>query len=345
MGNLPIRPDAASNWATEHDSLFGLITLLTIVFTILVIALVIFFAVKYRRGSKVDRGNRVHEHLKLEITWSVIPMLLGLGVFAWGASLYARERVAPKDAMEIFVIGKQWMWHIQHMNGVRENNELTVPIDTPVKLTMVSQDVIHAFYVPEFRIQYMVVPGRYTQQWFIPTKIGRYRIFCNMYCGTDHSEMIGYVNVVTKSDYQRFLGGRGAALHPTELGVAEMGKNLYEQYACANCHGPQDAPRGPALYGITGTQRPLQQGGSVLVDDDYLRESLVDPSRQIVRGYDDIMPSYKDLTEEQLLALVTYIKTLGIRHEGGATPPAGEQSTRQSTNTTRVEPRGTGTNR
>jgi cytochrome c oxidase subunit II len=328
MGNFPLRPDNASTFANEHDALFGLITALTIFFTVVVLALVIFFAVKYRRGSKADRSRPQHENLKLEIAWSVFPLILALGVFAWGARLFVHMRTPPKDAIEIFVIGKQWMWHVQHQNGVRENNMLTIPVNKPVKLTMISQDVIHAFYVPEFRSQYMVVPGRYTQQWFEPTKVGTYKILCNMYCGTSHSEMVGHVRVLSQSDYQRWLEGGGEEMKAASLTIEDRGRDLYNELVCTNCHMEKDNPRGPSLYALAGSRRVMNDNRVVDADDDYLRDAITHAGKTIVKGYDDTMPDYSDLTEEQVLWLLAYMKSLGNpRTEGGATPEVGPAST------------------
>lgn len=312
MGSFALKPDPASNFANEHDALFFIITALTVFFTCLVLAFMIFFVLKYRKGSKADRTNRIHEHFQLEMAWTIIPLFLAIGVFAWGAKLYVDLRTPPKDAIEVFVIGKQWMWHIQHLNGVRENNMLTVPVNKPIKLTMVSQDVIHAFYVPEFRIQYMVVPGRYTQQWFRPTKTGKYKILCNMYCGTAHSEMVGFVRVLSEADYQRWLQGSGKDLPPVTQSVESLGKDLFDDLVCVNCHTAKDTPRGPSLFAIAGTRRKLTGGATAVADDSYLRDALLDPEKHVTEGYDKTMPTYKEnLSEEQLLWMIAYLKSLG----------------------------------
>lgn len=191
--NSPLAPPQASSFAREHDTIYFALWALTIVFTIIVCGAVLWFCVRYRVGTKADRSRPLYEHLGLELSWSVIPGILALIMFYYEARLFIKVRTPPADAQEIFVIGKQWMWHVQHPEGVRENNTLHVPIDKPIKLTMISQDVIHAFYIPAFRTQMMVVPGRYTDMWFTPTKVGEYHLFCNMYCGTQHSEMGGTV--------------------------------------------------------------------------------------------------------------------------------------------------------
>lgn len=315
---LPLVPEQATDLAKEHDYLFGLLTGLTLFFTVVVGLLVIIFAVKYRESNKrVNRKRPVHENLKVEIAWTVIPLFMALGVFAWSASLYVRQRTVPENASEIFVIGKQWMWHVQHPNGVRENNRLTVPVGQPIKLNMISQDVIHAFYVPEFRNQFMVVPGRYTHMSFTPTRTGEFKLFCNMYCGTLHSQMVGYVRVVTREKYEEFLAAGGEELGPMAKTMAEKGKELFDQYNCGSCHGPEDTRSGPSLVNTYGKRRQLASGEAVVADDDYIRAAIVHTNKQVTAGY-DVMPSYEgQFSEEQVLHLLTYIRSLGF---GSAKP-------------------------
>lgn len=311
--NYDMAPPQASTFAPKVDALFYVISALTAFFTIVVFALVIFFALKYRKGSKANRDNIVHDSHKIELAWSLPPLFLGLGIFAWGAHLFIEMRTMPKDAVEIFVIGKQWMWHVQHPNGVRENNTIHVPLGKKVKLTMISQDVIHAVYIPAFRAQYQVIPGRYTSLWFEPTKEGKYPLFCNMYCGTQHSEMGGYVYVVKPDEYASFLERNGEPKKPGPTSLVEKGKELYTQLNCAGCHELADTTRGPSLHGIVGTPRKLKTGEPVLADDDYLRESIVRPEVKINAGYENTMPQdYKgQLTEEQIRELIEYMKSLG----------------------------------
>jgi cytochrome c oxidase subunit II len=313
MWNYPLAPEQASNFATRVDAIFYVITALTIFFTVVVLALVVFFAVKYRVGSNANRARPQHENLRIEIAWSVPPLLLGLGIFAWSATDFIDMRRPPEDAMEIFVIGKQWMWHVQHPNGVREMNTLHVPVGRPVKLTMISQDVIHAFYIPAFRVQYHVIPGRYTYMWFTPTKPGRYYLFCNMYCGTQHSEMGGYVYVQTQAEYAQWLAQGGDNPQEGTLTLADHGRQLYEQLNCANCHTGTDTERAPTLYGLYGSQRLQTNGRSMQANDDYIRESIINPYSTITAGYENTMPAdYKtQLSEEQIRRLIEYIKTLG----------------------------------
>lgn len=301
------------------DALFYTLTALTVIFTVLVGALVLFFAIRYRKGAKVKRGDTVESHLGLELTWTIIPLILGMFIFWWSAKLFIKTRQPPKDAMEIFVIGKQWMWHLQHSNGVRENNELHVPVGVPVRLTMISQDVIHSFFVPQFRIKQDVLPGRYTQQWFIATKPGKYNLFCTEYCGTSHSEMGGYVYAMPKKEFNEWLESGGSSKQ-APVSMIEAGQRLYEQNACGNCHVAEDNERAPSLVGLFGKRRTMKDGAEVDVDDAYLRDSILNPYSKIVKGYSDTMPEYKkQLTEEQVLYLNAYIKSLGATKTPSAT--------------------------
>jgi cytochrome c oxidase subunit 2 len=315
--NYPLAPEQASTFGPEHDFIFYLITILAVFFTVVVMACVMFFALKYRRGSSANRDNIVHHSQKLEIAWSMPPLILGLMIFGLATSLFIRVRVPPANAAEFFVVGKQWMWHIQHPSGIRENNTLTVPIGRPVKLTMISQDVIHAFYVPAFRTQFMVIPGRYTTMWFEPTKEGKYPIFCNMYCGTQHSEMGGYVYVVSQPEYAAFVARGGDKKKENVVTLADQGKALFAgntgSMNCVSCHGEKDSPQGPSLAAIAGTTRKLEEGQSALADDDYLRESIIAPAKRLSLGYEGTMPTdYKtQLSEEQIRNLIEYIKSLG----------------------------------
>lgn len=322
--NFPLAPEQASSFAAQHDLLFYVITILTVFFTVLVGAVVIGFTIRYRRGTKVDRSNPVHENMPLELLWSGIPLVMALGIFFWSTKHYIDVRTPPKDSMDIFVMGKQWMWHIQHPNGVRENNTLHVPIDRDIRLTMISQDVIHAFFVPEFRTQFMVVPGRYTVQWFRAIKPGKYHIFCNMYCGTQHSEMVGTVYAMPPADYAKWLeeGGNDSA----PLTAEQRGAKLYEKLACANCHSEKDTERAPTLYGIAGSQRTMADGKVVTADLNYIRESILRPWDRLTKGYSPTMPMYSAdnlLSEEDTICLIAYLGTLGPKGPTTAKPLEG----------------------
>ena len=339
--NFPMAPDQASTFAAEYDALFYTLTILTILFTVLVGSLVVFFAIRYREGSKVDRSRPIYEHMPLELTWTIIPTILGLIVFFFGANLFVKMRTPPEDAMDVYIVGKQWMWHAQHApSGVRENNTLHVPVGKPVRLTMISQDVIHAFYVPEFRIQYMVVPGRYTTQWFQATKPGVYHIFCNMYCGGQHSEMGGYVYAMEPKDYAAWLANGGNDIAPKTM--EQRGAALFDKLACGNCHTAKDTERGPSLYSLFGKTRKFTDGSSTVADEAYFRKSLIDPYEKINEGYENTMSAYNELTEEEILNLIAYTKSLGTSSEPGATQPSiearkGVQATGgTSTNKTRL---------
>lgn len=314
---------AASVWAEDHDLLFWAITALAVFFTVLVIGLIAFLAFRYRRGSKVDRAGAVETDHRLELLWIVVPMMLALGVFVWSAKLFVVAYAVPSNAKEVYVIGKQWMWHAQHMNGIRENNELHVPVGQPVKLTLISQDVIHSFYVPAFRIKRDVMPGVPTSIWFTPTKPGRYFLFCAEYCGTQHSEMTGWVTVMDPADFGKWYATRDNATpayvdSPSQAAVsgpktmAAAGKDLYEELACGSCHDPGGMNRGPSLHGLYGSRVPLDTGGTTIADHAYLRRSILYPSQQIAARYQQIMPSYKDqLSEDEVNQLIVYIRSLG----------------------------------
>jgi cytochrome c oxidase subunit 2 len=269
--------------------------------------------VKYSHKNKVDRSNAPHGNTKLEIAWSVIPLFMAIGIFVWSTQQFVSLYQPPKNTTKLFVIGKQWMWHIEHTNGIRENNEMHVALGQPVQLTMISQDVIHAFYIPEFRLQWHVVPGRYTSFWFTPTVPGKYHILCAMHCGTQHSEMGGYVYVLPKKEYEDWVAKGGNRFKDTPTTMADAGKQLYEKLACGNCHGDKDNERGPSLYGLYGTKRRLKTGEMVEADNAYIRDAIYDPYMQLVTGYDKTMPEYKkeQISEEQVLQLIEYIKTLG----------------------------------
>ncbi|NLH99085.1 MAG: cytochrome c oxidase subunit II [Chthonomonadales bacterium] len=326
--NNPVFPEQASSFAVEVDAIYYLLWALTIGFSLLVMAVLIFLAYRYRRGARVDRSKPVHSDLRVELLWSVVPLIIGLCVFAWSAHLYARTRIPPDDAMEIYVIGKRWMWQMQHGNGVRENAELHIPVNRNIKLTMISQDVIHSFYVPAFRVKHDVVPGTYTRLWFRPTKTGRYRLYCSQYCGTQHSQMDGWVTVMEPEAFERWLEAEGNEANVKTVGLADAGKQLFDQMACGSCHGSNAqtgsipaAQRGGSLNGLYGSLVKLKGGRQVKADEAYLRESIMRPNEKIVDGYWAIMPSYEgQLTEEQVLQLIAYIKTLGKSE-----PPRGGQ--------------------
>lgn len=304
---IPIRPPAASSIAEGVDRLHFFLTGLTLFFTALIFGVIFYFMVKYRRRSEDERPAETEEHLGLELTWTLIPTLLTVVIFVWASSLYFLNSRPPSAAMEIFVVGKQWMWHLQHPEGPREINELHVPMGVPVKLTMTSEDVIHDFYVPAFRVKKDVVPGRYTSLWFEATKTGIYHLFCAQYCGADHAEMIGWVYVMTPADYATWLSG-GAR----NESMTQAGERLFNRLGCVTCHIADGTGRGPSLVGLYGKQEKLRSGEVRVVDEALIRQAIVNPNSIILPNYPPIMPTFQgQINEEQVLQLIAYVKSLG----------------------------------
>ena len=303
---FPLFPPSASTVAVEMDLLYGFIVLVCAFFTVLVAALVVYFTVKYRRRNPDDVGADIHGSLALELTWTFIPFVLSLVMFAWGASLFFRLATPPANAMELFVVGKQWMWKVQHPEGVREINEMHVPIGRPVRITLGSEDVLHDYSIPAFRVKMDAVPGKLTTLWFEATVPGRYHIFCAEYCGTKHSGMIGEVIAMPPQDYEVWLaGGRSTGT------AAQNGERLFSDLACITCHKTDSTGRGPSLLGVFGSQVELTDGHKVTADENYLRESIMNSQAKIVKGYQGIMPAFQGMvSEENLMQLIAYIKTL-----------------------------------
>jgi cytochrome c oxidase subunit 2 len=305
-------PEQASTVAGQIDALYVFLVAISVFFTILTAVLVILFAVKYRRRSESEVPAQPHEDSTLEILCGSILLVLTLVIFGWGAKIFFDNNKTPADAMEIMVVGKQWMWKLQHATGKREINELHVPVGQPVQLTMTSEDVIHSLFIPAFRVKQDVVPGRYTKVWFEATRPGTYNLFCTEYCGTDHSRMGGLVYAMAPTDYERWLRGAGAAAETP----VEAGARLFAQLGCATCHNADSAQLGPSLTGVYGHQAKMTDGTEVMVDDAYLRESILNSQAKIVAGFQPVMPLFKGMiSEDQLLNLMAYIKSL--------TPPAG----------------------
>ncbi|MCC6763760.1 MAG: cytochrome c oxidase subunit II [Deltaproteobacteria bacterium] len=318
LERLGLLPPQASTVALQTDMLYAFLVAISVFFAVLIAVAVIAFSVMYRRRSENDVTPYIHGSTALEIAWSVIPLGVAMVMFGWGAHLFVTLKRPPDDALQVNVVGKQWMWKIQHLEGRREINELHVPLGRPVKLTLTSEDVIHSFYVPAFRIKQDAVPGRYTTAWFEATRIGSYHLFCAEYCGTMHSGMIGKVIVMDPADYQAWLTSgaavpvaAGAAADGAGPNLAAAGKDLFEQKGCLTCHQPGSV-LGPQLAGIVGHSVELQDGTTVTVDDDYLRESILTPAAKLVKGFAPVMPTFKgQLTEEQVMQLIAYIKSLG----------------------------------
>ena len=309
-----LQPPVASTIAGEIDQLYYLLTAITLFFTVLIFSIIFYFMVKYRRRSKDEKPPDIHGSLMLELAWTIIPSLICVVIFVWSSSLYIRAYHPPANATEIFVIGKQWMWHLQHPEGPREINELHVPVNVPVKLTMTSQDVIHGFYVPSFRVKKDVLPGRYTSFWFEATETGTYHLFCTEFCGTNHTEMIGWVYVMSPHDYAAWL----ASNENTEP-MWSQGERIFNHYTCNYCHVPDGSGRGPSLVGIYGKPEKLTSGEMRVVDEDLIKQALNEPNSVPVAGYAPIMPTFKgQFTEEQILQLIAYVKSLGSQERANS---------------------------
>ena len=309
---LPIFPESASNFAPHVDALYAYLVAVSAFFSIMIAVVIVAFAFKYQRKSDSEIPVPLNEHgagsMLLEITWSVIPLLLSLVMFGWGAIIFFNESKPPSDAMEIWVTGKQWMWKIQHLEGTREINELHIPVNRNIRLTLTSEDVIHDFFVPAFRTKTDVVPGRYTTEWFRPTKVGSYHLFCAEYCGTKHSGMVGTVYVMNESDYEAWLTGGAAGTGS----MADKGEALFQQLGCVTCHTSDGKGRCPKLVGLYGSKVELKGGATVIADASYIRESIVNPLAKIVNGYEGIMPTFQGLaTEDQIQQLIEYVKSIG----------------------------------
>ena len=317
--NFPLFPQQASAQAGQVDAIYFFMVAVTAFFSILIAGLVVFFAIKYRRREGNEVGHAIHGSLALELLWTVIPFIIVMVMFGWGAKVFFDMYRPPVGAMEIYVVGKQWMWKAQHMDGQREINELHVPVGRPVKLIMGSEDVLHSYYIPAFRVKADVIPGRYNVLWFTATKAGTYHLFCAEYCGTKHSGMIGSVVAMEPQDFQAWLGGGRASDSPVAAG-----EKLFADLACDTCHRTDSQGRGPMLTNVFGRQVELQDGRSVLADEAYIRESIVNPQAKIVAGFQPLMPTFQGLvTEEQLLQLISYVKSLS---QEGQAPGAKPQS-------------------
>jgi cytochrome c oxidase subunit II len=302
----PLFPEQASTMATRVDSLYFFLIGITAFFSLLIAGLILAYAIKFRRRTPDGIGATIHGGLMLEITWSVIPFLITMVLFVWGASVFFAMSRPPDETLNVYVVGKQWMWKFQHLDGQREINELHVPVGRAVKLIMTSEDVIHDVFVPAFRVKADVIPGRYTNLWFTPTKPGTYHLFCAEYCGTRHSGMVGQVVVMEPNDYQTWLSG-GAG----EGSLASAGQKLFNDLACNTCHRPDAQGRGPVLQNLFGKTVELASGERIVADEAYIRESILNPQAKITAGYQPIMPTFQgQVTEEGLLELIEYVKTL-----------------------------------
>jgi cytochrome c oxidase subunit 2 len=300
------------------DGLYLFILAVSVAFTLLFVGLIVYFTLKYRRkaGSE-EKPEPPHEHYTLEIIGGTFLLTLLMVMFFWGAKLYFQTQRPPADAMEILVTGKQWMWKLQHPSGKKEINTLHIPLGQAVKLSMTSEDVIHSFFIPAFRVKNDVLPGRYTQVWFKPEKEGTFHLFCAEYCGTEHSRMIGFVRVLSPEAYERWTANLGEG----DETPVQAGARLFAELGCAACHRPDSGALGPNLDGVFNHEVALSDGTTVIADEDYLRTSILNPQASLVAGYAPIMPTFQGVVnDEQLGYLIAYIKSLGGNAPGAPAP-------------------------
>jgi cytochrome c oxidase subunit 2 len=306
LNNFPLWPERASTVAGNVDALFIFLLIVSGLMTLLIFICVVFFAARFRHRPGVP-AEQIEGSTPLELTWSIIPMFVFMAIFFWGAVVYFKERTPPRDATEVYVVAKQWMWKLEHAEGQREINELHVPVGRDVKMIMTSQDVIHSFFVPAFRVKQDVLPGRYTTLWFRAIKPGTYHLFCAEYCGTQHSGMVGSIVVMEPAQYEAWMSGGSSGP------LSASGEKIFAELGCATCHRTDARGRGPNLQGVFGKPVRLEDGRTVTADENYVRESILDPGAKIVSGYKPVMPTFQGLlSEEQLNALVAYVKSLSM---------------------------------
>jgi cytochrome c oxidase subunit 2 len=314
---IPLIPDSASTFSWKVDALYFYLSGVTLFFTLLISGVLIFFVIRYRRRTPYEIPRPIAGSHTLETLWTVIPFLISMTIFGWSASVYFEQYRPPQNAIEIYVVGKQWMWKIQHSTGQREINQLHVPVGRKVKLVMATEDVIHDFFVPAFRTKADIVPGKYTILWFEATKPGTYHLFCAEYCGMNHSGMIGSVIAMEPREFDNWLSGNVANTTP-----AAAGQQLYQTLGCVSCHGANgEGGRGPALAGLFGRPTQLTTGETVRADEAYIRESIINPQAKLVAPFGPIMPTFQgQVSEDQLLQLQAFIKSL--QTPGNAAQPA-----------------------
>ncbi|MGE3269992.1 MAG: cytochrome c oxidase subunit II [Chloroflexota bacterium] len=303
---LPLFPPSASTISDRLDLLFVFLLASSCLITIVVVACLVVFSVKFRRRPGNEVARQISGSWKLETTWTVIPLCLAMIPFFWGATLYFDMSTPPDNSLDVRIVARQWMWKAEHPGGQSEIDEIHVPAGEPVRVTMISQDVIHSFFVPDFRVKMDVLPGRYTTAWFTATKPGRYRLECAEFCGLDHSQMTGWIVVMDPADFANWLATQGTQ------SLASQGERLFQQLGCNGCHRTDSLSRAPDLTGLYGQPVRLQDGSQVQADDNYIRTSILNPSAQVVDGWQPIMPTFQgQLSEEQILALIAYVRSTG----------------------------------
>jgi cytochrome c oxidase subunit II len=306
LSGIPLFPEQASNLAPEVDNLYFFVTAVTAFFALIVVIGVVIFAIKYRDATGNRVGAPITGSIPLELGWSIIPFFISMAIFGWATLVFFHLVRAPDQTLEIYSTGKRWMWRFQHIDGKSEINQLHVPLGRPVKVIFTSEDVLHSLYIPAFRVKADAIPGRYSSVWFTPTRMGEYHLFCAEYCGTKHSGMIGSVVVMEPNDYQAWLSGGGSS-----MSMAARGEQLFQQLGCVGCHLNDGSGRGPSLVGKYGTQETLANGATVVIDDTYIRESILTPQMRLVAGYGPVMPTFQGVVNEQsLMSLIEFIKSL-----------------------------------
>ena len=321
VNDFPLWPERASTIAGQVDALFIALIVVTGTVSLLVWLLIIYFGIKYRRRPDNELAQDYEPPQILEIGWIVLPTIIFIGIFLWGAWLFFQEQRVPANALDVYATARQWMWKFEHAGGQRELNTLHVPIGRPIRITMASEDVIHSLWFPAFRVKMDVLPSRYRTMWFQATKTGRFHIFCAEYCGTNHSAMIGWVEVMDPTAYQRWLAGG------TEGSMASQGEGLFQKYACNTCHTNDATGRGPVLTGLFGKPVTLNDGRVVMADENYIRESILNPQAKIVLGFSPIMPTFQgQVNEEELLKLLAYVRSLGAERTMSGAPPTSAAS-------------------
>ncbi len=323
VNDFPLWPERASTVAGQVDALYIALIVITGGVSLLIWLTIIYFGIKYRRRPDNELAQDYEPPQILEIGWIVVPTIIFIGFFLWGAWVYFQQQRVPANALDVYATGRQWMWKFEHASGQREINTLHVPVGRPVRITMASEDVIHSLWFPAFRVKMDVLPSRYRTMWFQATKTGTFHIFCAEYCGTNHSAMIGWVNVMEPTEYQRWLAG-GA-----EGSMASQGEGLFQKYACNTCHTGDASARGPTLAGLFGKPVTLNDGRIVIADENYIRESILSPQAKIVQGFGPIMPTFQgQVNEEDLLKLLEYVRSLS---EGNKQTPAVESQQSKAT--------------
>lgn len=308
MNSLDLLPPTASAYASELNAFFWVMCALCGAVALSIALFIVYCCIRYSRKDPNELPVQINGNHKVEAAWTIGPLIIFLGMFGWGAKTYFDVEQPPPNTDNIYVVGKQWMWKLEHPNGIREINTLHIPAGRPVRLTMISEDVVHSFFVPAFRAKQDVLPNRYTTTWFKPTKAGKYHLLCSEYCGAKHSGMIGWVYVMNPRDYQLWVDQSGS-----EGSLASKGEKYFHQFGCAGCHRYDGHGPGPDLKGVYGTQVKLANGITTIAGESYIRSCIMGTKGGPVLGFaPGIMPSFQgQISEDQLVALVAYIKAMG----------------------------------